>query len=62
MVDELAVNPAGTDLVDSCDCGCDDSLLFFFLILAIIFKNGALNTSEDSLLFFFLLLAIILCS
>lgn len=41
-------------------CCRDESLLFFFLILAIFFQNGVLCTSKDSLLFFFLLLTIIM--
>ncbi len=44
--------------------GCmDDSLLFFFLILVIIFCNsGCFNDrDDDSLLFFFLLLVILFC-
>lgn len=40
-------------------CG-DESLLFFFLLLAIFFQNGIICTDKDSLLFFFLLLTIIL--
>lgn len=62
MVDEFTVNPFGDFRVDNSDCGCSDSLLFFFLLMAILFKNGILCTNEDSLLFFFLLLTIILGS
>ena len=43
----------------------DDSLLFFFLILVILFTNcggiGGIGGIDDSLLFFFLLLVLIFC-
>lgn len=41
----------------------DDSLLFFFLILVILFTNcnSFLGGIDDSLLFFFLLLVILFC-
>jgi len=68
---ELEVNPeddvrVDTEKIDGTDdrienyCCGDESLLFFFLILAIFFQNGMLCTSKDSLLFFFLLLTIIM--
>lgn len=62
MFEELSVNPIYDDRVDDRCCLGDESLLFFFLILAVFFKNGILCTSEESLLFFFLLLTIILGS
>lgn len=38
----------------------DDSLLFFFLILVLIFTScDTFNNGDDSLLFFFLLLVLI---
>ena len=55
-----AENIDGIDgIIENYCCG-DESLLFFFLILAIFFQNGMLCTSKDSLLFFFLLLTIII--
>lgn len=66
MDEELMVSPIVDDEIvtstldegDRCSCG-DTSLLFFFLILAMFFKEGILCTSQDSLLFFFLILSII---
>ncbi|NLY45832.1 MAG: hypothetical protein GX053_07580 [Tissierella sp.] len=71
MVEELTINPdddvtveteniddMGYNRVEEC-CG-NESLLFFFLILAIFMQNGILCTDKDSLLFFFLLLTIIM--
>lgn len=41
---------------------CDESLLFFFLLLVVLFQGplcGCFN--DDSLLFFFLLLVVLFC-
>ena len=63
------------DLVLNYDCkkkgifgGCgediDDSLLFFFLILVLLFTNCNMfdGCMDDSLLFFFLILVLIFCN
>jgi len=63
------------DLVLNDDCkkkgifgGCgediDDSLLFFFLILVLLFTNCNMfdGCMDDSLLFFFLILVLIFCN
>lgn len=68
MVEELKINPeediivgvAGREDVVEGSCGGDESLLFFFLLLALFFQNGIICVEKDSLLFFFLLLAIIM--
>ena len=50
-----------TDALRGIFAGYDNSVLFFFLILVIIFCNcGLFADSGDSLLFFFLLLILLL--
>ncbi|MGF7060492.1 hypothetical protein [Brassicibacter mesophilus] len=45
---------------DVCDYGINESLLFFFLLLVILFCNcGWFDEGNESLLFFFLLLVIL---
>lgn len=41
---------------------CDESLLFFFLLLVIVFCSCGLFDDGDELLFFFLLLIVLFCS
>ncbi|WP_312668331.1 hypothetical protein [Tissierella praeacuta] len=62
MTEELGVRAERRGIFDRLGCN-DDSLLFFFLILVIIFCNsGCFNDrNDDSLLFFFLLLVILFC-
>lgn len=62
MTESLNVGNERGGIFDRLGCN-DDSILFFFLILVIIFCNsGCFNDREDdSLLFFFLLLVILFC-
>lgn len=65
MVEELSVNKECRrgGLFGGCDEGIDDSLLFFFLILVVLFTSGDCFGGDEgidsSLLFFFLLLVLI---
>lgn len=58
MTEELGLNrEKRRGIFDS--FGDDNSLLFFFLILVVLFTScGLFDESDDSLLFFFLLLVI----
>ncbi|NLN14670.1 MAG: hypothetical protein GX185_03580 [Tissierellia bacterium] len=58
MGEDLAVRTESEGRFDLC---VDDSILFFFLLLAIIFERSEHCKNKDSLLFFYLLLAIIFC-
>lgn len=61
MVEELGVNREKDKkgIFGGCE-DIDDSLLFFFLILVILFTSGDFcGDIDDSLLFFFLLLVLI---
>jgi len=59
MSEEIQNNiPVEVNTYDNCES--NDSLLFFFLLLVLLFCNcGWFEEGNDSLLFFFLLLVII---
>lgn len=59
MAESLVISKDNKGILSSL-CGENDSLLFFFLILVVLFTNcDMFNGSNDSLLFFFLLLVVL---
>lgn len=59
MDETLVLNKDKKGIFESL-CGDNDSLLFFFLILVVLFTNcDMFNGCNDSLLFFFLLLVVL---